>query len=477
MSVVYLKDAIVLLQREGRGSEEYSFSKKDIITSSIDLQDVINYVFKLPKSLSKQELDVQAEIYFYENAGLDLTKKYLTYFDYKDLKETDEYQLVEAISISHDKLREIFKNSLQRAKYIDYISLSFMAYEKFYDLYHKQSKTDAFIYLDEKQSFISIFQNGKYIYAKSLPLIDKLLKNLNIDYDDFVKIISLKGLDKELYEPSEEFMYDDIDNFFTEYFANINNRFSYGRSVFHIEKIDNIYFYTPFEIPNLNDRAEFWTLTGIVFHKLPVEQFFLEKLILKYNVDHYQDEMNFSIFPKPPKLYTRRSFQLFSVLFLSISIFGGDYANRWYQNNQIQQKINKLNNLIQKEKREISILKQKNKSMLEKQKEYKEYIIKIEKKIEYQKKLLITSIDYMKYSSVTNDFLLITKLLKANSLKTDSIIKNDNNFSISLIATINKRENISVFMRDLIKNGYKNVNTSSINNENGMYSAIVRFTK
>jgi hypothetical protein len=477
MSVVYLKDAIVLLQREGRGKEEYSFSKKDIITSSIDLKDVIDYVFKLPKSLSKQELGVQAEIYFYENAGLDLTKKYITYFSYKDIKNNDDYQLVEAISISHDKLKEIFKNSLQKVKYIDYISLSFMAYEKFYDLYHKKAKNDAFVYLDEKQSFVTVFKNGKYVYAKSLPLIDKLLKNLNIDYDDFVKIITLKGLDRDLYEPSEEFMYEEIDRFFSEYFTNINNRFSYGRSIFHIDQIDNIYFYTPFEIPRLNDRVGFWTLSETLFHKLPVEQFFLEKLILKYNAEHYKDEMNFSIFPKPPKLYKRKSFQLFFVIFLSFFIFAGDYGYRWYNNNKLQQKIDELNNIIKRKKESISILKRKNKIILEKQKEYKKEIIKIKKNIEYNKKLLITSLDYLKYSRVTNDLLLITKLLKNNSLKTNSIIKNDNNFSITIIATVNKREHIAMFMKDLIKAGYKNVNTLSINNVKGVYNSIVRFTK
>jgi len=477
MSLVYLKDAIVLLQREGRGQEEYSFSKKDTITSSIDLKDVIDYVFKLPKSLSKQELDVQAEIYFYENAGLDLTKKYITYFLYKDIKQNEEYQIVEAISISHNKLKDIFENSLNRTKYIDYISLSFLAFEKFYDIHKKPPKNDAFVYLDEKQSFVSVFQNGKYVYAKSLPTIDKLLKSINLDYDDFVKIISLKGVDKEAYEPSEEFIYDEINEFFRDYFTNIHNRFSYGRSVFYIENINNIYFYTPFKIPKLDDNKDFWTLSGIEFNQLPVEQFFLEKLILRYNSEHYTDEINFSIFPKPPKLYKRKIFQFFAVLFLSFSIFAGDFSYRWYQNNQIQKKIDKLNKTIKTKKSFVSILERKNKSVTEKQKTYKKQIIEATTDIEYDKNILISSLNYLEYPKATDDFLLITKILQRNSLKTNSIVKNDNNFSIDLVAITNKRDHISIFMQDLIKAGYKNVDTSFIDNKKGIYTSVIRFTK
>ena len=477
MSVVYIKDTVVLIQREGRGSEEYSFSKKDIITSSLDLKDVISYTFKLPRSLSKQELDIQAEIYFYENAGLDLSKKYKTFFLYKELDEDKDNYLVEAISISYDELKDIFSLTLQKTKFIDYISLSFMSFEKFYSIYKKKPQNDAFVYLDEKQSFISVFKNGEYVYAKTLPSLNSLLKNLNMDYDKFVDIISNKGLNEEAYDESERLIYQEISNFFNEYFSNMHNRFAYGKSVFYIDQIDNIYFYTSFKVNNLENNTSFWDLWGVNFVILPVEQFYLEKLSLKYNVEHLEDKINFTIFPRPPKIYKRRTFQLFLVLFLSFSIFAGDFAYRYYQNENLKKEISKIKRIKKHKEHLLALLKQKNKRLLLQKEEYKKEIVNMESQIEHIKSILISTLEYLDYPKTFNDLIIISDLLKKNSLKTLEINKVDNNYSINIISTSKNRDNISIFMKDLADKGYKNVATQAIENRDGIYTSTIRFLK
>jgi cell division protein FtsB len=477
MSVIYIKDKVITKNEDKiEIGESFSFGKNDIITSSIDLKDVIPYIFKLPKSLSGEELNAQAELYFYENAGLDLTKKYKTHYFIKDIND-EENHIIEAIAISNDKLNEIFNPVTEKTKYIDYISLSFLAFEKFYEVYEKEPQNDAFVYVDDNQSFVSIFKDGKYVYARTLPDIKSLLKPLGMEYEKFIQIVSEKGLIQENYTDGEEFIFDEINKFFSDYFTNINNRFSYGRSVFQIEQINNIYFYTPFHIEGLEEITGFWSLSGINFEKLSIEELFLEKLIFEYNSTHYEDKENFSIFPRPPKFYKTKTFQLLSVIFATLLVFGGDFGYRYYQNKQLETKIDNISNTLHKKEAVLKKLEAKTNFMKNEISKYEKQINSINSKINHIKEVLKTSIKYLDDRKKTDDFLKISSLLKETKLNSYRIENIDNNFIINISTKPSKRENITNFINKLIFAGYKDVSTKLIEDKNKIYSAQVRFSK
>jgi len=218
-------------------------------------------------------------------------------------------------------------------------------------------------------------------------------------------------------------------------------------------------------------------LWGVNFVILPVEQFYLEKLSLKYNVEHLEDKINFTIFPRPPKIYKRRTFQLFLVLFLSFSIFAGDFAYRYYQNENLKKEISKIKRIKKHKEHLLALLQEKNKRLLLQKEEYKKEIINMESQIEHIKSILISTLEYLDYPKTFNDLIIISDLLKKNSLKTLEINKVDNNYSINIISTSKNRDNISIFMKDLADKGYKNVATQAIENRDGIYTSTIRFLK
>jgi len=481
MSVFYINESITLKNDEQITKvDEIIISKEDIITSSLNLKDIITYTFKLPKSTSKEQLEAEAEINFYENGGLDLSKQYKTHYIIKELEQEESY-LIEAIAISEDDLHSKFDKIVQKTKYIDFISLSILSFSEFYETYNKEAKRDAFVYLDDKQSFLAVYEDGEYIYSKSLNNLNTLLKQISMDYDKFVETISTKGVDKENYEMDEFLIASEIDKFFSEYFMAINNRLSYGKNIFYLENIDNIYFYTPFAIKGLDSLKSFWDLSGINFEAIPIEDInFLDKLNLLYNTKNYKSDLNFSIFPRPPKFYKTRTFQLLVIVFLVFAIFGGDFGYRYYQNQKIEKRISELNKKVKIKSAILRRLKQINKKTLVELNKYEKEIAFIEKKQKYIKDVLEKSLYVLDNSKKTSkDLILFSKLLKKDKLKAFSISKDVNNtFSLGIYTKFNNREYISIFMNDLLLNGYKNVITDKITNiDNRYYTSMIRFSK
>jgi hypothetical protein len=480
MSIVYIKDDTILTKTTSINIKEgYHFAKSDIITSSVDLKDIITFTFKLPKSTPKEQLKTEAEIYFYENAGLDLNKRFVSFYIFKELEEEDIY-IVEAIAIEEEILYQKFKPLLEHIHYIDFISLSTFSFSEFYRVYDIEPKKDAFVYLDNNQSFIAIYENGKYLYSKTLNPLSPLLKVLDIEYDKFVEIISTKGVNKEKYEVDEFLMAGEIERFFSDYFMAINNRVSYGKTIFYLDSIDNIYFYAPFRIEGIETLKNFWDINGINFEIIPIEEInFLDKITLLYNEKHYKDEINFSIFPRPPKFYKTKTFQLVSVIFLTLAIFGGDFWYRYYKNQQISQRIEKLDKLIKMKQKKLNQLKIINQKILTQYEQYNNQIDDINKKIKAIKFLLERSLVLANSPQTNGDFILISKLMQKNKLNSFIMQKDSNNsFSIGIYTKFKNRKFIAIFMDDLLANRYKNIRTDKISTiNNDYYFSLIRFQK
>jgi len=164
MSVVYVNNNKFLVKNGDKiiQKEIFSFSKNDIITSSIDIKDVITYTFKLPKTTPSEQLKIEAELHFYESAGLDMNQKFITSYIFKELQKEDSY-LVEAIAVNESQLISDFSSLLEKSKWIDFISLPTFAFSEFYNLYKKEPQKDAFVYLDNNQSFITVYEKDEFL--------------------------------------------------------------------------------------------------------------------------------------------------------------------------------------------------------------------------------------------------------------------------------------------------------------------------
>jgi len=481
MSLIYINDKNIIQNNDSNLEklEELSFDKDDIITASLNIKDVVTYTLKLPKSTPQEQLITQAEIQFYENAGLDLNKKFITNYLIRELDKEEVY-LVEAIGVDEETLHTKFQNIVEKTKHIDFISLSMLSFCEFYELYDKKPQRDAFVYLDNNQSFISVYENGEYLYSKTLNSLNSLLKAISLDYDNFVKLISTKGVNKEEYEMDEFLIASEIEKFFSEYFMAINNRLSYGKTIFYLDNIDNIYFYTPFEIKGIDTLKNFWDLSGINFEIIPIEEInFLDKLNTLYNTHHFDEKINFSIFPRPPKFYKTKTFALSMVVLLTAGIFGGDFWYRQNQNNQIKTKIDNLNKQIKIKQAKLTKLELINKQILLELKKYNNEIDSIEKKKKVLKTILEKSLLLSNMPKVSENFVLFSELLKRNKLQSFILSKDNNNsYKIGVYTDLKNRKFIGLFMDDLLKNNYKNIRTDKISNfENDYYMSVIRFKK
>ena len=77
---------------------------------------------------------------------------------------------------------------------------------------------------------------------------------------------------------------------------------------------------------------------------------FLDYLVLNFNEKHYKDSLNFSIFPRPPKFYKTKTFQLFLVIIFTALLFGGDYFYRYSNQTKLERYLATLNSKIKKKK-------------------------------------------------------------------------------------------------------------------------------
>jgi len=450
----------------------------NIVTSTLSIKDVITYTFKLPLSTSKEQLETEAHLQFYENAGLDLNKQYKTFFLTKELKNEESY-LIEAIAIDENTLKEKFAYLIEKTNFIDYISLSVLCFSEFYEIYQKEKQRDAFVYLDNKQSFITIYKDGEYLYSKTLNPLKPLLKTLNLDYDKFVDIMKNKGVNKENYELDDFLIANEIERFFSDYFMSINNRLSYGKNIFYLDKIDNIYFYTPFYIKDMDSLKEFWEATEINFEVIQNDEInLLDKVVINYNEKHYKDEINFSIFPRPPKFYKTKTFQLIMVIILTILVFGGDFGYRYYQLQQIQQKVDNISKKVNKQLSKLSKLETKDRVISNTLNKENKEIKSIKTQTTIIKKTLQKSLEIINMPKTYQDFVTISTLLKKNRLKTFLISKDINNsFNIKVYTKIENRKFIAIFMNDLLKKGYMNIQTDKIYTDDNYYMSLIRFQK
>jgi len=479
MSIICARNDKFFKYENGIVQKVDNVSSKDIITSTLKIKDVISYTFKLPLSKSEEEIEAEAEMQFFDNAGVDANSEYKLNFVKKELKDEESY-VIEAIAISEDSLKTKFQSLVEKVKHIDFISCEMFSFSEFYKVYEKEPQRDVFIYLDEKESFIVAFDKGEYLYAKHLTSLNSFLKTLSLDYDEFIKVVSEKGLSKEKYEIDETLLADNIDKFFSEYFIAVNNRISYGRSVFYLDNIDNAYFYTPFHIEGLETLNKFWEMSGINFEKIPVREInFLDEMVTIYNNNHYKDSFNFSIFPRPPKFYKTKSFYLALLITATFGGFGGDVYLRYEENSYLKNEINKLKKQIKIKETKLNKLKMINRIILDEMEKYNSEITSIENKISTMKQILEKSLELTQLDKTDTDMILITKLLKKNRLQAFSISKDENGtFEIGVYTDFINRREIGAFMNDLYAKQYKEIRTNRIYNlTDKVYMSLIRFKK
>ncbi len=474
MRILYVTDDYLYIYENGRVVRKELSYKKGIVTASLGYKNVLSISFKLAKDIEEEMLDIEVERYLFNEASLDYTKEYKIIYVYQDL---GEFYHIDAFVVEVNVLKKEFDKYIKIFKYIDFISFKPFAFEAFYEIKNITPKNDVFIYLDKEESFMSCFREGKFVFVKSLNKLSVLAKEIGVDIDELINILSEKGLNKEKYE--DENTYFKIENFFSQFFMKVNNLINYSINYYSFSKIERIYFYSSFKIPYLIENYKgFWEFSGIEFNRYEIatDYDYFDYTALIYNSKHYKNEKeNFSIFIRPLPFYRRKSGVFFITLGVVSLIILADAFIKYQMLLNQEKKIAFLEKKLKLKQKEIKLIRIKVKKYKERIAKLKEINSNIQGQIDdvYQKVLLLKNIQQQSpFSNIMADLVF---LLNKYHLKISSFYKKDRHVEIIVATTFDNSYQIARFLKALSKLGYKNIDSSEILNDKEVYLSKVSY--
>ena len=466
--------------------------KKSFIGSRVSYSDVILHSFKVPESINEDELKTNVEIKMYDDAGLDLQKKYKIAYTKKELDFEDSI-LVEAFAIEVNSITDSLNGVLRHTKHIDFLALPFLSFTTLYKNKIIEKKNDLFVYLDEDEAFLSLYKDGKYLSTKSLMNLQEMKKKLedagvDITIEQLKEHLFIKGLDASTYERGETTLFNELESLFSSILTKINDIVVYNRSVFGFEKIDRIFL--SIKHGRLKGAREFIHNFGLsdvdvldfnVF-KNKEEGNFFEKIVTAYIYDKIEIEdfrHNLTIFEREPAFYKKESGKVLlmasSIILLSLLYVGFvQYENIELEKQKVmlQDRYDIAKQTQLRYKKEINSIKKELKSIAEKKDDMDKRVENITSSMNQLENLRDAKSGYSKF------VLDVNRLLQKHALSTTMIsLDGKDKMSIEIVAKQSKRDSITMFMEDLINSGFIGITTDEIKSDKDIYISKIEIKR
>ncbi len=460
-------------------------TKENLYTVSRVLYDDITvYSFKIPTTSANDDLNSLVEIKMYEDAGLDVNKLYKITYITKEL-DFDEMCLIEAFAIELDTLKTVFKKTVKKVKYIDFLALPFFAYTTFYTNKILTPKNDVFAYVGDDEAFLSFYKDGSYISTKSILSLNEIVKKLNaqdikIDLKKLKDTLLNKGFKQELYEKIDSELFVSLESLFSDILTKINNVAMHNRSVFNFDSIDRIFFST--RQGRVKGLKEFAINFGFKEVKILDFNLFREKhagdflghIVASYGFDKYMqksDLQNVTIFKKPPSFLTTQTGKLTLLIIGVIAILFAIFAYFYILDQDLQNQKAVLETKYQAIQKKAKIYKKEIRFETNQIKAVKKEIKKQD--LVYENiKASVLKLESMKGkdNNYINFLASINSLLQKYGLKAKSIEqKGRTKMTIEVLSNYGDRDKIAKFLKALIKNGFVNVKTDEIKLDENKY--------
>ncbi len=493
-AIVYIDPFSKFITKAGKNSfEQTKVVKNYFIGSRVGYEDVITYSFKVHKSISKEDLDIQVELKLYEDAGLKTDRKYKISYIKKELDYEESY-IIEVFAIDIENSKEELSFVFEKTKRLDFLALPGLVFETFYKNKILSSKKDIFIYIGEDEAFLSIYKDGKYLSSSSLNTLCGIAKDITkaisepFNVQTLREILSKKGLDAKRYDDSEKVLYDALYAIFSEIFYKINNIAMHNRSIFGFDVIERIFLSTVdgrirglrefiksigFEESELGDLNLFKQKNEHNFLEYITASYILQKKIDKDN------SLNLTFVEKRKPFYKTKAGCLILFTIFLILAFSSCPAYLFFQNNSLskqkdilQKRYDKLQNKTRNIKQQIVQSKLDIKKITDAINSQKEKLSNLDKSID--ELILLTSREKKSYKTV----LLLDKYLKKYHLSLSGFEqKKNNHIVLDIIARYDKRDDIAKFMKDLIESGFVEVSTKEIKLDENYYISKIEIEK
>ena len=493
-AIVYIDPFSKVILKTGKNSfEPISNIKKFFIGSRVGYEEIVTYSFKVHKSISKEDLDIQVELKMYEDAGLKTDRKYKIDYIKKELDYEESY-IIEVFALDIETTKESLAYLFSKTNRLDFLALPNLIFETLYANKILSPQKDIFVYFGEKESFLSIYKEGKYLSSSSLNTLEEIAKevgnavSLELNVDTLREILKEKGLDEQRYDEEQKELYGALHSIFSDIFFKINNIAMHNRSIFGFDIIERLFLSTV--DGRIRGLREFIKTIG--FDETELRDFnlfkqksdknFLEHIAASYifhKKNSNDNRCNLTFIEKRKPFYKTKAGNFILFFIFCIFAFSSYPTYLFLQNKNLSKERDILQNRYE-------VLQNKTRNIKQKIVKSKLAIKNINKAIDAQKTKLsnldksidelikLTSSEKKSYKTI----LLLDKYLKKYSLSLSGFEqKGNNHIVLDIIAKYNKRDTIAKFMKDLIKQGFVEVSTKEIKLDENYYVSKIEIVK
>jgi len=392
-----------------------SYSKDQFVISYLNTKSFINAQIEISKNIPDEDLYDAISSKAYDDLALDQAIEYQIHFieSFNTLDEKNRYFHV--FVVDPLEMADTFIHTVEKIKYLDIIIPAPLLLKSLYTKEIIDSDgVHCFIYFQESDAFITIYNDKEFVYTKSLKysfieMHERFceLYGERVDYTSFIEFFTTESLKETSSDYKEYFI-----KLYKEIFANINDILTYIKRAFDIDKFEHIYVGS-----QLQTLTKLYEMAEVELHIKSTEFNFnygletmqgayvdqLHALMSIYTTLDYDQkyDCNFTLYRRPPVFLKRESGKLILLTAASFAIAFAYPITFWIlsyaqalQEDLLKQKYNDLH--IIKVTREATInsrLAEKNKAVALLENEKKEYsdkkntLIKIhEVKVQYPMK-------------------------------------------------------------------------------------------
>ncbi len=432
--------------------EDLEFSNSNFVISYVTNKDMIIASFDLGYDVDPEEIDDVVYMKAYDELGLDPEKEYDIHHQKAGTEEGEN--LYNLFITEPETIEATNQEVLEKTKFIDLLLPAPLLFGTLYSSKTLESnEAHCFIYFTMEDAFVSIYNEGRFLYSKSLEFsLEQIYEKYcamigeKVDKKEFLETLESEGLKATDLSYQQNLM-----KLFGEIFLQINDIIIYTKRAYNISTIGKLflgsvkspiiglgdYGYNYLGIPTFNLDFSF----NIKNDEWYVDQ--LQYMMVQSGLDYleYPDRVvNLTRTPRPPVFAKRASGQFIiatvvtSLLALAWPLF---YLMLAYSNDA-------TNLLLSKKERELSKISQKYKKILsEKQSEIKKNkkeLDRLEKIFEGKAKTLVSihdkKVNYKLKSAFLYDF---AHDLTAYDVKVEKIISKGDTFFLYMVSKDEKK--------------------------------------
>ena len=438
--------------------------------------------FKVEKTLTAQNLQMQAEINMFEDGGLNPEIDFAIASLVIPIE--DDLNFVESYAIESSFLDEKFGSIVSKYGHLDLIFPPALSYCALYASEILEAKNDLFIHIGAQNAYAVVFKNGQYISTRAIATLEDIAVKVSRETSQLKEILSTKGIEEKLYDEDEFLIMSDLQEQFSKIAERIAHSIGHKRGIFKLDTIDRIYLdFEGADIPGFLNLFNNYGYKDVSKKVLDVFVNVAEgekhnALHALYALSVAQEKLtpvNLTKYERKPS-FLKTKVGEFSMVMLIAVVLAAVYPIYAFvqlhalssQEETLQNKVTQVTTAT-KTLQETLASKKQQKNTLEKEK--KEVTAKINSYIDMLGALEKFDKDTRMRQKMLQDINQAMKKYKLASKKLE--FKEGGFFSVQIITGLSKRDDIAMFMKELLSLGYSSVETKKIQKYHNYYESFV----